>query len=122
MLQILIQWLLSSVVLLVVAYLVPGFRIHSFGSAMIASLVLGLLNALVRPILFFLTIPITILTLGLFTFVLNAIILRLAAGMLKGFDIDGWLSAIIGAIVLAIVNYVFFTLLGPSPSDVAALF
>ncbi len=112
MLQLLGQWLLSSAVLVIVAYVVPGFRINSFGTAMIASLVVGLLNILIRPALLFLSIPINFLTLGFFTFVINAIILRLAAGLLSGFEISGWISAILGAIVLSIVNYLFYVVLG----------
>lgn len=112
MMNLLLLWLVSSIVLLITAYLVPGFTIKSFGSAMWASLVVGLLNMLIRPILMFLSFPINFLTLGLFTFVINAIILRMAAGLLKGFDIDGWFSAIIGAVVLALVNYLFFALFG----------
>lgn len=120
MIQLLLLWIVSAVVLLITAYLVPGFKIHSFGSAMWASLVVGLLNMLIRPILMFLSFPINFLTLGLFTFIVNAVILRMAAGLLKGFDIDGWFSAIIGAVVLALVNYLFFVLFGhvenPSPA------
>lgn len=112
MIQMLVLWLVSAIVLMITAYLVPGFKIKSFGSAMWASIVVGLLNMLIRPVLMFLSFPINFLTLGLFTFVVNAIILRIAAGLLKGFDIDGWWSAIIGAIVLALVNYVFFLLFG----------
>lgn len=118
MFQMLAVWLLSAIVLLITAYVVPGFTIKSFGSAMWASLLVGLLNMLIRPILLFLTLPINFLTLGLFTFVVNAIILRIAAGLLKGFDINGWFSAIIGAVVLAIVNYLFYVLIGsahPAP-------
>jgi putative membrane protein len=112
MIQLLVLWLVSAIVLMITAYLVPGFTIKSFGSAMWASLIVGLLNMLIRPILMFLSFPINFLTLGLFTFVINAIILRMAAGLLKGFDIDGWFSAIIGAVVLAVVNYLFFVLFG----------
>lgn len=118
MIQLLILWLVSATVLLITAYIVPGFTIKSFGSAMWASLVVGLLNMIIRPVLMFLSFPINFLTLGLFTFVVNAIILRVAAGLLKGFDIDGWFSAIIGAVVLALVNYLFFVLFGhgqPAP-------
>lgn len=119
MLQMLAVWLLSAIVLMITAYVVPGFTIKSFGSAMWASLLVGLLNMLIRPILLFLSFPINFLTLGLFTFVVNAIILRIAAGLLKGFDINGWVSAIIGAIVLAVVNYLFYVLVGyaqPTPA------
>lgn len=114
MIHLLALWLFSTVVLLITAYVVPGFKINSFGSAMWASLVVGLLNMLIRPILMFLSFPINFLTLGLFTFVVNAVILRMAAGLLKGFDISSWFSAIIGAVVLALVNYLFFMLFGYS--------
>ncbi len=118
MLQLLGQWLLSSAVLVIVAYVVPGFRINSFGTAMWASLVVGLLNILIRPVLLFLSIPINFLTLGFFTFVVNAVILRLAAGLLSGFEISGWVSAVLGAIVLSLVNYLFYMVLGVSVSEV----
>jgi putative membrane protein len=114
MLQLLGQWLVSSSVLVIVAFIVPGIRLSSFGTAMLASLIVGLLNILIRPLLLFLTIPINILTLGFFTFVVNAIILRVAAGLLTGFEISGWISAIIGAIVLSVVNYLFYKVLGPA--------
>lgn len=116
MVHLLLVWIVSAAALLVTAYVVPGFKIHSFGSAMWASLIVGLLNMLIRPILLFLTLPINLLTLGLFTFVVNAIVLRMAAGLLKGFDISGWGSAIIGAIVLVLVNYLFFMVFAqPAP-------
>jgi len=112
MIEIIFLWILLSLSLYITAILVPGFHIRSFGSAFIAVVVVGLLNALVRPILWFLTLPINILTLGLFTVVLNAIILRIAAGLLKGFDIDGWFSALVGAIVLAFIQTLAFHFLG----------
>lgn len=112
MFQMLMLWLISAIVLMITAYIVPGFKIRSFGSALWASVIIGLLNMLIRPILLFLSFPINFLTLGLFTFVVNAIILRIAAGLLKGFDIDGWGSAITGAVVLALVNYLFFIMFG----------
>lgn len=115
--QLLLLWVISALALFLTAYLVPGFKVHSFGAALWASLVVGLLNMLIRPLLLFLTLPINFLTLGFFTFVVNAIILRMAAGLLKGFDINGWFSAIIGAIVLALVNYFFFILFAsPAPT------
>jgi putative membrane protein len=112
MIHLLLVWIVSALALMITAYVVPGFKIHSFGSAMWASVIVGLLNMLIRPILLFLTLPINFLTLGLFTFVVNAIVLRMAAGLLKGFDIDGWGSAIVGAVVLVLVNYLFLILFG----------
>ncbi|MCB0412643.1 MAG: phage holin family protein, partial [Bdellovibrionales bacterium] len=92
--------------------IVPKFEVLSFGSALIAVAVIGLFNALIRPILLFLTLPINLLTLGLFTFVVNAIVLRMAAGILKGFNIDGWMPAIFGAVVLALIQALLGYLLG----------
>jgi putative membrane protein len=110
MLSILLVWILTSVALIITSYVVPGFKISGFGAAMIASVVIGLFNAILRPILLFLTLPINILTLGLFTFVVNAIVLKLAASLLSGFEIDGWGSAIIGAVVLSLVHLVIFSI------------
>ncbi len=104
MLHIILVWLLSAIALLVTSRLVSGFKIKDFKSAMIASLVIGLLNALIKPILFVLTLPINILTLGLFTFVINAIILKMAAGVMSSFKIDKWMTAIGAAVVLMIVQ------------------
>ncbi len=121
MMNLLILWLVSAVCLYVTAVIVPGFHLRSFSASFIAVAVVGLLNALLRPVLILLTLPINIITLGIFTFVVNAIILRVAAGLLKGFDIDGWFSAIIGAIVLALIHAFFFSAVGPSQADGVAL-
>lgn len=110
-------WMISSIVLYLTAVIVPGFVIKSFGSAMWASIVVGLFNMILRPILIFLTLPLNILTLGLFTFVVNAIVLRAAAGLIKGFDINGWLPAILGAIVLALLQTLLYVLFGPSSTS-----
>lgn len=104
MLYILLVWILSAAALLITSKLVKGFEIKDFKSALIASLVIGLLNAVLRPILLLLTLPINILTLGLFTFVVNAIVLRMAAGMMSSFKIADWMTAIIAAFVLVIVQ------------------
>lgn len=104
MLYILLVWILSAVALLITSKLVKGFEIRDFKAALVASLVIGLLNAILRPLLILLTLPINILTLGLFTFVVNAIVLRLAAGMMSSFKIADWMTAIIGAFVLVIVQ------------------
>ena len=106
-LPLLFLWLTSSVLLYFTAVLVPGFTIHSLGRAMLAAAIVGLLNRVLRPLLLFITLPINILTLGLFTFVVNAIILRLSAGMLKGFDIKGWGPAILGAVVLSLLQLAY---------------
>ncbi len=102
----LLRWLLNTVALFIVAWVVPGFSYASIGWLAIAALVLGLLNALVKPILFVLTLPLTIVTLGLFLIVLNAIMLELTAALVPGFDIAGFGWAILGALVLSLVSMV----------------
>ena len=94
-----LNWVLSALALLGVAYLYSGVAVASFGSAMWAALVIGLLNALVRPVLVVLTIPITIVTLGLFLFVINALMFWAASGLLKGFHVNGVWAALIGSLI-----------------------
>jgi putative membrane protein len=101
-----IRWILNTLALLVVVKFVPGFESGGWVSLAIAAAVLGLLNALVRPILWFITLPITILTLGLFLLVLNAIMLELTAWLVPGFDIEGFGWAIVGALVLSVISLV----------------
>lgn len=108
MMSALLIWVLSAAGIFLTSKVVKGFAVSSFGTAMLASLVVGFLNIFLRPLLIFLTLPVNILTLGLFTFVVNAVVLRLAAGMLKNFNIKGWGPAILGALVLAMINVVIF--------------
>lgn len=100
----LLHWVVSAFALMVTAYLVPGIKVKSFISAVIASIVIGLANAVIWPILIFLTLPINILTLGLFTFVVNGAVLKLSTSRLWGFQINSWASAIFGAIILSLVS------------------
>ncbi|NLY28226.1 MAG: phage holin family protein [Alcaligenaceae bacterium] len=102
--ELILIWILNAVALLVVAYILPGITVASFGSALIAALVLGLLNALVKPVLIVLTLPITVVTLGLFLLVLNALVFWFAGSILKGFQVNGFWWAVIGAIVYSIVS------------------
>ena len=99
-----VHWAVSALALMLTAYLVRGFKIKSFGSALVAAAVIGLANIVIWPILIFLTLPINILTLGLFTFVVNGMVLKICAAMLPGFKIETWGAAIFGSIVLAIVG------------------
>ena len=108
MITLLLVWILSAAGIFLTSQLVKGFEVKTFGSAMFASLVVGLLNTVLRPLLLLLTLPVNVITLGLFTFVVNAIILRLAASMLKNFDIKGWAPAIVGAFILALINMLIF--------------
>ena len=99
-----IRWILNTLALLLVVNVVPGFAYRDWISLAIAAAVLGLLNAIIRPILWFITLPITILTLGLFLLVLNAIMLELTAWLVPGFAIEGFGWAILGALVLSIIS------------------
>lgn len=102
-----IHWFVSAFALWLTALLVPGFRLKNFGSALIASIIIGLANIFIGPVLHFLAFPITFLTFGLFVFVINAVILRICAGILRDFEITNWLSAIFGAMILAFFNALF---------------
>ena len=110
MIDMLLTWILSSTAIFLTSKIVDDFKVTNYKSAFVVSFVVGLLNMTIKPILFILTLPVTILTLGLFSFVLNAIILKIAAKILHSFSIKGWMPAILGAIVLAIVNMLLFGL------------
>jgi len=114
--RLIIHWILNTLALFVVAYVVPGFYYRDWIALAIAAAVLGLLNTIVRPMLYVLTLPITIVTLGLFLIVLNAIMLKLTAAIVPGFAIDGWWWAILGALLLSIVSMVTNALV-PSKED-----
>lgn len=111
MLTLLLVWILNAVALLAVAYLLPGITVASFGSALLAALVLGLLNMLVKPVLVLLTLPITILTLGLFLIVLNALLFWFAGSILRGFQVNGFWWAVAGAILFSIISYLLSSIL-----------
>jgi putative membrane protein len=101
-----IRLVFNALVLLLVAQLIQGFRVASFWVALATALVLGVLNAVIKPVLIILTLPINVLTLGLFTFVINALILWLAAAIVPGFAIERFLTAILAAVLLALINMV----------------
>lgn len=109
--MLIVVWLLNAVALLAVAYILPGIVVASFGSAMLAALVLGLLNALIKPVLILLTLPITIVTLGLFLFVLNALVFWFAGSILKGFVVEGFWWAVLGAIFYSVISTLFSALI-----------
>jgi len=100
----LLVWILNAVALLVVAYILPGIVVASFWSAMWAALVLGLINMLVKPLFVVLTLPITILTVGLFLFVINALMFWLAGSILKGFQVNGFWWAVGGALLYSLIS------------------
>ena len=109
--KLLLHWLLSAIALLIVSRLVSGFEVTGIGPALIAALVIGLLNATVGLLLKIITFPISILTLGLFLLVINALIIRLAAPLVPGFHVTGWIPAFVGAAVLAILGMIFRAIL-----------
>jgi len=100
--KLIVRWMLLAAALLLVANVYPGVTVASFGAALIAALVLGLLNTLVRPILVLLTFPITLLTLGLFLFVINALMFWGAAQILDGFKVAGFAAALIGSLLYSL--------------------
>ncbi len=109
--MLIVVWILNAVALLAVAFVLPGITVASFWSAMGAALVLGLLNALVKPILIILTLPITIVTMGLFLLVLNALMFWWAGSMLKGFSVDGFWWAVAGAVLYSLIASLFSMLI-----------
>jgi putative membrane protein len=100
-----LRWLISAAALLAVSYLVPGIEVKGFFSALLAAMVLGVLNAVVRPILILLTLPLTIVTLGLFLLVINGLMLLLASALLPGFTVHGFWAALVGAFVLSLIGW-----------------
>jgi putative membrane protein len=104
MISLLLRWLLSALALLAVAYLYPGVRVDSFFAAAMAALMLGLVNAVIRPILVILTLPVTIITLGLFLFVINALLFWLVAEIVKGFAVQGFLAALVGSLLYSLIT------------------
>jgi len=112
MTHLLINWLLSALSLVIVAHVIPGFQLSGFSAALIAAIVIGLVNGTLGFFLKVVTFPLTIVTLGLFWLVINALMLKVAAALVPGFRIDGFLPAFFGAIVLTLVNMVLRALLG----------
>lgn len=108
--RLLLVWILNAVALLAVTWLLPSIELAGFGSALAAALMLGLINTLVRPVLAILTLPITVLTLGLFYLVLNALLFWLASALLPGFHVGGFFSALVGAILYGVIAWLLSAL------------
>lgn len=100
----LIKWILNAAAMLLTARLVRGFEISGMGAALTASVILGVVNTVVKPILGLLTLPLNIMTLGLFSFVLSAFMLQLTAYVVPGFNISGWAAAMVGAALLSVIS------------------
>ncbi|WP_171165786.1 phage holin family protein [Usitatibacter palustris] len=113
--SLLLRWIVNAAALLLVAYLYPGVAVTTFFAALMAALVLGLVNAVIRPILVILTLPVTILTLGLFIFVINALLFWFVAEVVKGFEVTGFMAALIGSVLYSVITLVTSWLLFSPP-------
>lgn len=103
--SILIRLLINALAILLVAYFVPGVFVAGFYTALIVAIVLGILNILVKPLLILLTLPITLITFGLFTLVINALLFWFSGTFIKGFYVDGFMAAFIGALVVSVASW-----------------
>lgn len=110
--KLILRFLLNALAVIATAYVVPGIVVASFWSAFIAALVIGLINTLIRPLLLLLTLPINIVTLGLFTLVINALMFWLASSIVKGFDVNSFSAAFFGALVFWLVSWFTNSLAG----------
>ncbi|MEX3557682.1 MAG: phage holin family protein [Burkholderia sp.] len=108
---VILTWIINALALLIITYLVPSIHIKSFGTALIIAVVLGLINTIIRPVLILLTLPVTIVTLGLFILVVNALCFWLASSLLKGFQVSGFWSALLGSILYSIVSWLLSALI-----------
>jgi putative membrane protein len=108
--HLIVTWLLNALALLAVTYIIPSIHIRGFGTALVIALVLGLINTLLRPVLVLLTLPVTILTLGLFLLVLNALLFQLAAWFVKGFEVSGFWAALFGSILYSVISWILSAL------------
>lgn len=108
--ELLINLLISALGVFITAQLLPGVSVSSFGTAVLVAIVLGLLNAVIKPLLLILTLPLTIITLGLFTFIINAVLILIASSFVQGFHVDVLLTALLFSLVLSVINSVLSTL------------
>ena len=111
MMKLLLVWLINAAALFALPYIFDSIRVESFTTALIVALILSIINTIIRPILFVLTLPITVLTLGLFIFVLNGLLLWFVASFVKGFTIAGFWPAVFGAIVYSLISWVAASLI-----------
>ena len=114
--KLLLKWLIATCAIIVSAYLIPGITVASFWTALWLAFFLSIINIILKPILIILTLPVNILTLGLFTLVINASLILLASSVIKGFEVSGFWVAMLFSIVLSVVSYIINTLLGTKDS------
>ena len=107
-----VRWLILTIAIIAASYLIDGIRVGGFFSAFFAAALLGILNAVLRPVLLILTLPVNILTLGLFTFVINALLLKMVSGAVPGFEVVGFWPAILGSLVISLVSWLLNALVG----------
>ncbi len=112
MMLFLLKWVIMAASIMLAAYIIPGVVVKGFFAALWAALFIGIINVLVKPFLILITLPINILTLGLFTFVINALLILLASSIIKGFEVKGFWVAMLFSIVLSLINFVLGHLLG----------
>ena len=115
--SLLVHWLFTGIALAVTAHFVPGIVVTSTGALVFGALVLGLVNAIVRPVLVVLTLPITVLTIGFFYLIVNGAAFALAAGLVPGFAVASFGTAVVGALAVSIVSFLLNWLLRPPPSS-----
>lgn len=109
--KLIVVWLLNALALLAVAYLMPSIHVSGFGGALIAAAVIGLVNMLIRPVLVLLTLPVTVLTLGLFILVINGLLFFFVGNILKGFEVASLWSGILGALLYSLISWALTTAL-----------
>jgi putative membrane protein len=110
MIRILVVWLINTAALAAVAYLMPSVSIASAGAALVAALVLGLVNTLIRPLLVLLTLPVTVLTLGLFILVINGLLFWAVGSLVEGFHVAGFWSGVVGALIYSVISWLLSAL------------
>ena len=115
--KLLVVWIINAVALLALPYVFDSIRIDGFYTALIAALILGLINAVIRPVLVLLTLPLTLITLGLFIFVINGLLFWFVASFVKGFHVAGFWPAVFGAIVYSLISWAATVLLFPARKD-----
>ncbi len=113
MIGLITRWLLTALALIITAKIIPGIHLRDTATLFIAALVLGLVNAIVRPLLILFTLPLTLLTLGLFILVINAVSFGIAAYFVPGFDVDGFMPAFLGALLMSVLSTIFSWVVKP---------
>ncbi len=116
-----VRWLVSAVALWLTSAIVPGIVVRSAGALLLAAAVIGILNAFVRPLIVLLTLPLTVLTLGLFILVINAAMLKLASDLVPGFEVHGWFAALFGWLLLSFFTFLINLLIGEAGIEVIHL-